>query len=177
MTKEHKKLYKAGKKWLTATITIASFALLSAVNDQKAQADATNTQTDNQQISTTVNNQVNQNANKISLNNEPQVSQNNNQAETTFNTMDANNNLSTNTLVESKVPNVNNNGGYNSTTWGTLDISKWQFDTNNNITGYTGNTEHIIIPNNSDMGHVVNISSDEMQSLARNATTLESYCK
>ena len=49
------------------------------------------------------------------------------------------------------------NGGYDSATWGTLDTSKWTgqsagFDGNNyyQLTGYTGDQTHIIVPNQAD---------------------------
>jgi glucan-binding YG repeat protein len=41
MMKEHKKLYKAGKNWLTATLTIAAVALLGGIATQKVSADST----------------------------------------------------------------------------------------------------------------------------------------
>ena len=39
MFKEHKKLYKAGKNWLTATLTVAAVALFAGVGAQNAHAD------------------------------------------------------------------------------------------------------------------------------------------
>ena len=63
------------------------------------------------------------------------------------------------------------NGGFDPKIWGTMDTSKWQLDNNGNITGYTGDMSHIIIPNASDFAKVgkiyqqIGISSDEMQNL------------
>lgn len=63
------------------------------------------------------------------------------------------------------------NGGFDPTIWGTMDISEWQLDNNGNITGYTGNMSHIIIPNASDFAKAgksyqqIGISSDEMKQL------------
>lgn len=74
------------------------------------------------------------------------------------------------------------NGGFDPKIWGTMDTSKWYLDNNGNITGYTGDMSHIIIPNASDFakdGRIysqIGISSYEMQSLVSeynsNANTL-----
>lgn len=51
MLKEHKKLYKAGKNWLTATITVTALTLIGGVN---ARADSNNTNDDSStQVSST----------------------------------------------------------------------------------------------------------------------------
>ena len=51
MLKEHKKLYKAGKNWLTATITVTALILMEGVN---ARADNNNTSDDSStQVSST----------------------------------------------------------------------------------------------------------------------------
>ena len=42
------------------------------------------------------------------------------------------------------------NGGFDPKIWGTMDTSKWQLDNDGNITGYTGDMSHIIIPNSAD---------------------------
>ena len=63
------------------------------------------------------------------------------------------------------------NGGFDPKIWGTMDTSKWQLDNNGNITGYTGDMSHIIIPNSADFAkdgksyQQIGISSDEMQRL------------
>ena len=61
------------------------------------------------------------------------------------------------------------NGGYDSATWGTLDTSKWTgqtttFDGNNyyQLTGYTGDQTHIIVPNEADFA-ATNKSTDGLQ--------------
>ncbi|MCC4325106.1 BspA family leucine-rich repeat surface protein [Limosilactobacillus reuteri] len=61
-------------------------------------------------------------------------------------------------LQENKITaTATTNGGYDSATWGTLDTSKWtgQSTTFNGtdyyqLTGYTGDTTHIIVPNEAD---------------------------
>ena len=63
------------------------------------------------------------------------------------------------------------NGGFDPKIWGTMDTSKWQLDNDGNITGYTGDMSHIIIPNASDFAKAgksysqIGISSDEMRNL------------
>lgn len=85
------------------------------------------------------------------------------------------------------------NGGYNSATWGTLDTSKWTgqnatFDGKNyyQLTGYNGDKDHIIVPNEDDFkatGQSTNnlqvaISNDLLKSWSnatdptKNATTI-----
>lgn len=69
------------------------------------------------------------------------------------------------------------NGGFDPKIWGTMDTSKWQLDNDGNITGYTGDMSHIIIPNASDFAKVgksysqIGISSDEMRKLGSNANS------
>uniref|UniRef100_UPI0026EAF729 BspA family leucine-rich repeat surface protein n=2 Tax=Lactobacillus intestinalis TaxID=151781 RepID=UPI0026EAF729 len=77
------------------------------------------------------------------------------------------------------------NGGYDSATWGTLDTSKWTgqnttFDGNNyyQLTGYTGDQTHIIVPNQADFEQAgkstnnlqVSISNDLIKSWQNAAT-------
>ncbi|CCI81387.1 MBG domain-containing protein [Lactobacillus hominis] len=77
------------------------------------------------------------------------------------------------------------NGGYDSATWGTLDTSKWTgqnttFDGNNyyQLTGYTGDQTHIIVPNEADFTAAdkstnnlqVSISNDLIKSWQNAAT-------
>ena len=69
------------------------------------------------------------------------------------------------------------NGGFDPKIWGTMDTSKWQLDNNGNITGYTGDMSHIIIPNSADFAQAgksyqqISISSDEMEKLGSNANS------
>ena len=79
--------------------------------------------------------------------------------------------------------NVNDNGGYDTDFWGTLDVSKFTTVKNGDnleITGYTGDAAKVIIPNiadfeinNLDQGaKQVTISSRVMHQLAKNATRI-----
>lgn len=59
LTKEHKKLYKAGKNWLTATITIAAVTLMSGLTANSIHADSTSTTTPVVNVETTQQSQQN----------------------------------------------------------------------------------------------------------------------
>lgn len=54
MTKEHKKMYKAGKNWIAATITVATVAVLGGLATLNAHADST---TQVQKINSSITNQ------------------------------------------------------------------------------------------------------------------------
>ncbi|MCH5357891.1 MBG domain-containing protein [Limosilactobacillus reuteri] len=65
--------------------------------------------------------------------------------------------LQVNKTVAATATTPTTNGGYDSATWRTLDTSKWTgqtatFDGNNyyQLTGYTGDQTHIIVPNEAD---------------------------
>ncbi|MCC4435405.1 BspA family leucine-rich repeat surface protein [Limosilactobacillus reuteri] len=92
------------------------------------------------------------------------------------------------TLQENKIAATTaaTNGGYDSATWGTLDTSKWTgqnttFDGTDyyQLTGYTGDQTHIIVPNEADFaaagtstnGLQVAISNDLLNQW-KNATTI-----
>ena len=68
------------------------------------------------------------------------------------------------------------NGGFDEATWGKLDVNNWQGSAQNGVyqlTGYTGDSRHIIIPNEADFekagkstnGLQVGITSDTAHSL------------
>ncbi|WP_338348748.1 DUF1542 domain-containing protein [Fructobacillus evanidus] len=61
-TKEHYKMYKAGKYWLFASIAVASFGLLTSVEGQSAHADSTTTTSQS-----TINNTTSQTAGQSTL--------------------------------------------------------------------------------------------------------------
>ncbi|MCC4371666.1 BspA family leucine-rich repeat surface protein [Limosilactobacillus reuteri] len=105
----------------------------------------------------------------------------------TFNVNTADNATTTQALQENKTAaaTATTNGGYDSATWGTLDTSKWTgqnttFDGNNyyQLTGYTGDQTHIIVPNEADFaadnkstnGLQVSISNDLIKSWQNAAT-------
>lgn len=93
--------------------------------------------------------------------------------------------LQENTIAAATATTPTTNGGYDSATWGTLDTSKWTgqtatFDGNNyyQLTGYTGDQTHIIVPNEADFEQAgkstnnlqVSISNDLIKSWQNAAT-------
>lgn len=77
--------------------------------------------------------------------------------------------LQENKTVAATATTATTNGGYDSATWGTLDTSKWTgqnttFDGTNyyQLTGYTGDQTHIIVPNEADFA-AANKSTDGLQ--------------
>ena len=93
--------------------------------------------------------------------------------------------LQENKAVAATATTATTNGGYDSATWGTLDTSKWTgqnttFDGTNyyQLTGYTGDQTHIIVPNEADFaaanksidGLQVSISNDLIKSWQNAAT-------
>ncbi|MEK1445800.1 KxYKxGKxW signal peptide domain-containing protein, partial [Limosilactobacillus fermentum] len=58
MTKEHKKLYKAGKNWIVATLTATTITLLGGIGTHTVHADTTIE--GSQDVQTTSVNQTNQ---------------------------------------------------------------------------------------------------------------------
>ncbi|MDK8117021.1 MBG domain-containing protein [Limosilactobacillus reuteri] len=105
----------------------------------------------------------------------------------TFNVNTADNATTTQALQENKTAaaTATTNGGYDSATWGTLDTSKWTgqtatFNGKNyyQLTGYTGDQTHIIVPNEADFEQAgkstnnlqVSISNDLIKSWQNAAT-------
>lgn len=77
--------------------------------------------------------------------------------------------LQENKTVAATATTATTNGGYDSATWGTLDTSKWTgqnttFDGTNyyQLTRYTGDQTHIIVPNEADFA-AANKSTDGLQ--------------
>ncbi|MCC4382968.1 BspA family leucine-rich repeat surface protein [Limosilactobacillus reuteri] len=98
----------------------------------------------------------------------------------------ANEALQENKIAATTATSATTNGGYDSATWGTLDTSKWTgqnttFNGNNyyQLTGYTGDQTHIIVPNQADFEQAgkstnnlqVAISNDLLKSWQK-ATTI-----
>ena len=61
--------------------------------------------------------------------------------------------LNLQSLKESKIAANTTNGGFDESTWGKLDVNNWTGQAENGVyqlTGYTGDLEHIIVPNSAD---------------------------
>ena len=89
-------------------------------------------------------------------------------------------------LKESKAVNLNNNnnGGFDEATWGTLDVNNWKGSVQGDyyqLTDYTGDANHVIVPNEADFakagistsGKQVGVTSDLMHTIFRDKTTAQ----
>ena len=86
-------------------------------------------------------------------------------------------------LKESKAVNLNTNGGFDSS-WGTLDVNDWKGNVQGDyyqLTDYTGDVNHVIVPNEADFakagistsGKQVGVTSDLMHTIFRDKTTAQ----
>ena len=87
-------------------------------------------------------------------------------------------------ITESKVVNKNLNGGFDEATWGTLDVSNWKGSVQGDyyqLTDYTGDFNHIIVPNEADFtkagistsGKQVGVTSSLMRTIFGDKTTAQ----
>ena len=176
MTPKNKnyKLYKAKKQWITACATFMLAFGATAVVNASVQANTTTPATTQASGSTVTAAESTQPQSSAQPSDEtkrdvvanttdtPKTSE---QKATTAQATEKSSSASvankTNSEEENKIAattaTTTTNGGYDSATWGTLDTSKWTgqtttFDGNNyyQLTGYTGDQTHIIVPNEAD---------------------------
>ena len=94
--------------------------------------------------------------------------------------------LSPNLLAESKVmtPAKDTNGGFDEATWGKLDVNDWQGNVQGDyyqLTDYTGDANHVIVPNEADFekagistsGKQVGVTSDLMKHIFKDKATAQ----
>ena len=175
MTKEHKKMYKAGKNWIAATIMVATVAVFGGLATLNAHADSTtqvqkiNSSITNQNPTnvTTQGSQINNVNEKQSVNNSKSISQadrynlttagSNNQSSENSNSnlqssMSNGSQTATATLTHTK-----NSDGLDPNIYGTVNVSDWDYINNNSmihITDYHGNDyQHIVVPNLNDFSN------------------------
>lgn len=176
MLKEHKKLYKAGKNWLTATITVTALTLIGV----NAHADSNNTSDDSStQVSSTSNAKeqaIQQTAVNISTNS----SQDEKENSSVNNSSSVAAQVSVNASQTKTIPvNVSKNEQQNVDSsvndssneldpniYGTVNVKDWDYQDSNNIinlTGYHGqDTQHIVVPNLNDFNNAgVNVDNKE----------------
>ena len=148
MIKEHKKLYKAGKNWVTATISVAAFTLLSGIGAHKVQADTmVNNQTP-QETSVDQAQRVTRPTNAVSLGRS--ISEQNN-------VQNEQHNIDNQTGVTPAVAafaTSSNSDALDPSIYGTVNVKDWDYQKGNNIinlTGYHGQDRmHVTIPNLND---------------------------
>ena len=180
MTKEHKKLYKAGKNWIVATLTATTITLLGGIGAYTVHADTTNESSqDVQTTSVNQTNQVNNTNNSVTLNNNQPVAVQSSQ--TAQNDQSVKDNQTNQTVPSSATAaaDTSNSDGLDSNIYGTVNVKDWDYQNDSNafnLTSYHGqDTRHIIVPNLNDFDNAgvkignatgVGISSKLAKSLA-----------
>ena len=169
MTKEHKKMYKAGKNWIVATLTATTITLLGGIGACTVHADTTIESS--QDVQTTSVNQTNQvdNSNDSVTINQPAAVQS---SQTAQNDQSVQGNQTNQTVPSSATAAATNNSdGLDSNIYGTVNVKDWDYQINNNILNLTkyhgegnfsahyGYRYHIVIPNLNDFNNAnINIS-------------------
>ena len=174
MTKEHKKLYKAGKNWIVATLTATTITLLGGIGAYTVHADTTIESSQDVQT-----NQVNNTNNSVTLNNNQPVAVQSSQ--TAQNNQSVKGNQTNQTVPSSATDaaDTSNSDGLDSNIYGTVNVKDWDYQNDSNtfnLTSYHGqDTRHIIVPNLNDFDNAgvkignatgVGISSELARSLA-----------
>ena len=172
MTKEHKKLYKAGKNWIVATLTATTITLLGGIGAYTAHADTTIENTQSIQAEGSNQSSQNNNSNNSVVLNQPVTTQSNS---TVKNSQPVQNTPTTLTVTAA----TNNSSELDSNIYGTVNVKDWDYQNDSNtfnLTSYHGqDTRHIIVPNINDFDNAgvkignatgVGISSKLAKSLA-----------
>ena len=137
----------------------------------------------NKDANINLNSNLNRNFNKQSL--ETSLLKDTNKPETTntFHVRKFNIQANVNALRESKAVDSNTNGGFDSS-WGKLNVNAWKGSVQGDyyqLTDYTGDVNHIIVPNEADFakagistsGKQVGVTSDLMHTIFRDKTTAQ----
>ncbi|MBC9022955.1 BspA family leucine-rich repeat surface protein [Limosilactobacillus fermentum] len=156
MTKEHKKLYKAGKNWIVATLTATTITLLGGIGTHTVHADTTIESS--QDVQTTSVNQTNQvdNSNDSVTINQPVAVQS---SQTAQNDLSVQGNQTNQTVPSSATAaaDTSNSDSLDSNIYGTVNVKDWDYQENNhvlNLTNYHGqDKDRIIIPNLNDFSN------------------------
>ena len=180
MPKEHKKLYKAGKNWIVATLTATTITLLGGIGAYTVHADTTiESSQDVQTTSVNQTNQVDNSNDSVTLNNNQPVAVQSSQ--TAQNDQSVKDNQTNQTVPSSatSAADTSNSDSLDSNIYGTVNVKDWDYQNDSdtfNLTGYHGqDTRHIIVPNLNDVDNAgvkignatgVGISSKLARSLA-----------
>ena len=172
MTKEHKKLYKAGKNWIVATLTATTITLLGGIGAYTAHADTTIENTQSIQAEGSNQSSQNNNSNNSVVLDQPVTTQSNS---TVKNSQSVQNTPTTLTVTAA----TNNSSELDPNIYGTVNVKDWDYQNDSNafsLTSYHGqDTRHIIVPNLNDFDNAgvkignatgVGLSSKLAESLA-----------
>lgn len=150
MAKEHKKLYKAGKNWVVATLTATTITLLGGIGAYTAHADTTIENTQSIQAEGSNQSSQNNNSNNSVVLNQPVTTQSNS---TVKNSQPVQNTPTTLTVTAA----TNNSSELDPNIYGTVNVKDWDYQNDSdtfNLTGYHGqDTRHIIVPNLNDFNN------------------------
>ena len=126
MTKEHKKLYKAGKNWIVATLTATTITLLGGIGACTVQADTTTEGNQNIQVTSVSQQSLGDNSdNSVSLK-QPVTPQSNQSAQE--------NQVSQNDITTTPaVTTASDSDKLDSSIYGTVNIKDWDYQENNHI--------------------------------------------
>ena len=137
----------------------------------------------NKDANINLNSNSNNNYNKQDLANSLLKDTNKPETTNTFHVRNFNIQANVNALSESKVADPNINGGFDSS-WGKLDVNDWKGSVQGDyyqLTDYTGDTNHMIVPNEADFakagistsGKQVGVTSSLMHNIFTNKTTAQ----
>ena len=180
MAKEHKKLYKAGKNWIVATLTATTITLLGGIGAYTVHADTTiESSQDVQTTSVNQTNQVNNTNNSVTLNNNQPVAVQSSQTAQNDQSVKGNQTNQTVPSSATAAADTSNSDSLDSNIYGTVNVKDWDYQNDSNtfnLTSYHGqDTRHIIVPNLNDFDNAgvkignatgVGISSKLAKSLA-----------
>ena len=163
MYKQHKKLYKAGKNWIVATLTATTITLLGGIGAYTVHADTTiESSQDVQTTSVNQTNQVNNTNNSVTLNNNQPVAVQGSQAAQNDQSVQGNQTNQTVPSSATAAADTSNSDSLDSNIYGTVNVKDWDYQENNNIfnlTGYHGAYNHIVLPNLNDFNNAgVNVN-------------------
>jgi surface protein len=177
MTKEHKKLYKAGKNWIVATLTATTITLLGGIGAYTVHADTTTEGT--QSVQTASINQTSQSDNSdntVTLN-QPVTTQSNQNVQSAKSEQDIQASQS-NQVTPAAVTEatVNDTNRLNPNIYGTVNVKDWDYQKGNNIinlTGYHGaDLQHVIVPNLNDFNNA-NVDVNGVKNVDITSTVLK----
>lgn len=143
MRKEHKKLYKAGKNWLTATIAVTAVTFMGV---QTAHADTSAESSTSAQVVSTNDSGVAHTPSEGNSHENDGIIATPTPASTEENSVQTGSSTTVNDQQAS--PQVDSN------IYGTVNVKDWDYENNSdifNLTGYHGqDTRHIVVPNLND---------------------------
>ena len=172
MTKEHKKLYKAGKNWIVATLTATTITLLGGIGAYTVHADTTAENNQSTETSNISQSSQSDNSGNLIVLSQPAPAQSNQTTENNQSVQESqinqggNQSTSATPTTETAFAATNSSNELDPNIYGTVNVKDWDYQDSNNIinlTGYHGqDTQHIVVPNLNDFNNAgVNVDNKE----------------